>query len=151
LADAALGRADRPRNISSYRDLVADADEMGYELELPAQVIVLDEFGQFSLSLSGPDRRKFEELVTSYAQQARYLGGHMVAATQRPSVETLPGTAKGQFARLALQVESGTDSRVILDEGGAEQLLGKGDLLFKGEDGLVRLQGYFAGGPYRFD
>lgn len=150
LADAAFSRNENPRNISSYADLVADAAEMNYVLDLPAQVVILDEFGQFSLSLSGADRRHFEDLVTSFAQQARYLGGHMIAATQRPSVETLPGTAKGQFARLALQVESNTDSRVILDEGGAEHLLGRGDLLFKGDNGLVRLQGYAAMGPYRY-
>ena len=150
LADDAMMRQKNPRQISNYADLVIDAEANGYDLDLPVLVVVLDEFGQFALSLNGQDRNRFDDLVTSFAQQARYLGGHMVAATQRPSVETLPGDAKGQFARVALQVESNTDSRVILDEGGAELLLGKGDLLYKGDAGLMRLQGYRADGPYRY-
>jgi S-DNA-T family DNA segregation ATPase FtsK/SpoIIIE len=75
----------------------------------------------------------------------------MIAATQRPSTDVVSGVMKGNFARIALRVQQAVDSRVILDENGAETLLGRGDLLFKSLDtGLVRLQGFSAIGPYQF-
>ena len=100
--------------------------------------------------MASADRRRFETLVTRFIQVARAIGGHLIAATQRPSTDVVTGIMKSNFSRAALRVQQSVDSRVILDENGAEALLGRGDLLFKSqESGIVRLQGYSAFGPYQ--
>jgi DNA segregation ATPase FtsK/SpoIIIE, S-DNA-T family len=112
-------------------------------------VVVIDEFAE--LVLASTDRRRFETLVTRFNQTARAVGGRLIAATQRPSADVVTGLMKSNFARLALRTQEKVDSRVILDENGAEALLGKGDLLYRSaEQGTMRLQGYSAVGPYSF-
>lgn len=147
-ASAALRRTE-PVQISNLRQLRADAFAQGQEPPLKPLVVIIDEFAE--LVLGGEDRKHFETLITRFTQVARAVGGHLIAATQRPSTDIVTGVMKSNFARVGLKVQQAVDSRVILDEGGAELLLGRGDLLFKSADvGLVRLQGYSAIGPYRF-
>jgi DNA segregation ATPase FtsK/SpoIIIE-like protein len=112
------------RNLDSYRRL----RERQPELEpLPWLVIVVDEVA--NLMLAGDGRA--EELLCTLAQLARAAGIHLVIATQRPSVDVITGTIKANFpARLAFAMASSADSRTILDSGGAEHLLGRGDMLF---------------------
>lgn len=147
-AMAALKRPE-PRHITRLRDLLADARGQNVTAPLRPLVVIIDEFAE--LVLASTDRRRFETAVTRFNQTARAVGGHLIAATQRPSTDVVTGLMKSNFARVALRVQQSVDSRVILDENGAEALLGKGDLLFKSaEAGLVRLQGYAAPGPYSF-
>jgi hypothetical protein len=145
-ADAALSRPE-PKIITDVVGLMIDATERGVETPLRPLVIIIDEFSEISLSTS--DRRRFETLVTRFVQRARAVGGHLIAATQRPSVEVVPGIMKANFARLSLRVQTAIDSRVVIDALGAERLLPYGDMLFASPGrGLVRLQGYSAAGPY---
>jgi FtsK/SpoIIIE family/FtsK alpha domain len=138
-----------PVQIANVPQLIADARTRGVEPPLRPLVVLIDEFAELVMATS--DRKRFETLVTRFNQLARAIGGHLIAATQRPSTDVVTGVMKSNFARLALRVQSAVDSRVILDDAGAEALLGKGDLLFRSPaDGLVRLQGYNAPGPYRF-
>jgi S-DNA-T family DNA segregation ATPase FtsK/SpoIIIE len=138
-----------PRHITRLRDLIADARDRNIAPPLRPLVVIIDEFAE--LVLASTDRNRFETAVTRFNQIARAVGGHLIAATQRPSTDVVTGLMKSNFARVALRVQQSVDSRVILDENGAEALLGKGDLLFKSvEMGLVRLQGYAASGPYAF-
>jgi hypothetical protein len=142
-------QGDHPRHVTNLRTLLADADEQGTVSPLIPLVVVIDEFAE--LILGGPDRKRFETLVTRFNQTARAVGGHLIAATQRPSTDVVSGLMKSNFARVALRTQQKVDSRVILDENGAEALLGKGDLLYRSLDaGIVRLQGYSAVGPYRY-
>jgi hypothetical protein len=137
------------RHITRLRDLIADAREQNTTPPLRPLVVIIDEFAE--LVLASTDRKRFETSVTRFNQIARAVGGHLIAATQRPSTDVVTGLMKSNFARVALRVQQSVDSRVILDENGAEALLGKGDLLFKSADmGLVRLQGYAASGPYSY-
>jgi DNA segregation ATPase FtsK/SpoIIIE, S-DNA-T family len=109
---------------------------------LPYIVIMIDEIGD--LMLSRPEET--EKTVTRLAQMARAVGMHLVVATQRPSVDVITGLIKANFpARISFAVPSSIDSRVILDSGGAESLLGKGDMLYLASDaaGPRRLQGCF--------
>ena len=127
------------RNIRMYNEAQEERDESA---ALPYMVILIDEIGD--LMLSHPDET--EKSVTRLAQMARAVGMHMVIATQRPSVDVITGLIKANFpARIAFSVASGTDSRVIIDQTGAEQLLGRGDMLYLSADAAEpkRIQGCF--------
>ncbi|MEJ7783460.1 MAG: DNA translocase FtsK [Solirubrobacteraceae bacterium] len=141
--------ADVPRHLTNLRELMVHARETDATSPLRPLVIVIDEFAE--LVLASTDRKRFETLVTRFNQTARAVGGHLITATQRPSTDVVSGLMKSNFARVALRTQQKVDSRVILDENGAEALLGRGDLLFRSPDsGIVRLQGFSAVGPYRY-
>lgn len=127
------------RNIDAYNARLGrrQKDEM-----MPYIVIMVDEIGD--LMLSRPDET--DKTIQRLAQKARAAGMHMVIATQRPSVDVITGTIKANFpSRIAFAVASGVDSRVILDSIGAENLLGRGDMLYFASDaaGPKRIQGCF--------
>ena len=112
------------------------ADFNGKWQALPYVVFLIDEFADLILMLGRPA----EELITRLAQKARAAGIHLVIATQRPSVNVVTGLIKANFpTRIAFRVQSGVDSRTILDQTGAETLLGKGDLLYQSAGKIQRL------------
>ena len=126
------------RNITDYNNRMGLRGQKKY----PNLVIVIDELAD--LMMIAPNET--EQTITRLAQLARATGIHMVLATQRPSTDVLTGLIKANFpARVAFAVASNTDSRVILDQPGAERLLGRGDMLFQAPDAPapVRLQGVF--------
>ena len=137
------------RNIDGYNDAVAkgelkvsSADEAETYRHMPYILLVIDELAD--LMLVAP--RDVEDAICRIAQMARAVGIHMVIATQRPSVDVITGLIKANVpSRLALAVASQTDSRTILDGGGAEKLVGKGDMLFlpASQGKPARLQGCF--------
>lgn len=110
---------------------------------LPAIVVVIDEFADMMMIV---DKKKVEQLISRIAQKARAAGIHLILATQRPSVDVITGLIKANVpTRIAFQVSSKIDSRTILDQGGAEQLLGHGDMLFlpSGTSVPTRVHGAF--------
>ncbi len=137
------------RNIDGYntevmrRNMVKDYDTAGMPLKpLPYIVIIIDELADLMM-VSG---HAVEESITRLAQMARAVGIHLVLATQRPSVDVITGLIKANFpSRISFRVSSKVDSRTIIDANGAEQLLGRGDLLFlpPGTSRLVRVHGAY--------
>ena len=115
------------RDIREYNDLVEGSKDAIKDAKLPRIVCVIDELGDLMMQ----DRREFTRLIAEISQIARATGIHMIAATQRPSVDVLSGRIKVNFpARMAFKVTSMQDSRVILHMKGAEGLLGRGDMLY---------------------
>jgi S-DNA-T family DNA segregation ATPase FtsK/SpoIIIE len=109
---------------------------------LPAIVVVIDEFADMMMIVG----KKVEQLIARIAQKARAAGIHLILATQRPSVDVITGLIKANIpTRIAFQVSSKVDSRTILDQGGAEQLLGHGDMLYMppGSSLSTRVHGAF--------
>ena len=127
------------RNIDSYKA----AARRRADLEpLPYIVIIIDELAD--LMMMAPD--EVETLICRLAQMARATGIHLIIATQRPSVDVVTGLIKANFpSRIAFAVTSQIDSRVILDMNGAEQLLGRGDMLYMAPDAAkpIRVQGTY--------
>ncbi|MBH0079757.1 DNA translocase FtsK [Pseudoalteromonas sp. NZS11] len=134
------------RNLKGYNQKVLDANEAGYPIldplfkdtdgmkegpdelgKLPSIVVVIDEFADMMMIVG----KKVEELIARIAQKARAAGIHLILATQRPSVDVITGLIKANIpTRMAFQVSSKIDSRTILDQQGAENLLGMGDMLY---------------------
>jgi S-DNA-T family DNA segregation ATPase FtsK/SpoIIIE len=111
---------------------------------LPYIVLVVDEFADLIMTAG----REVETPIARLAQLARAIGIHLIIATQRPSVNIITGTIKANFpARIAFRVTSKIDSRTILDTGGAEQLIGRGDMLYSTGNDLIRLQCGFVDTP----
>ena len=114
------------RNIDGYNAKIQKDDSIEEEY-LPQIVIIVDEFADLFFVVG----KKIEELIARLAQKARAAGIHLILATQRPSVDVITGLIKANIpSRIAFQVSSKTDSRVILDQSGAENLLGNGDMLY---------------------
>lgn len=149
------------RNLAGYNKKVLDAIESGEPIKdpfwnpeesfeeyapdlgkLPYIVVVIDEFADMMMIVG----KKVEELIARIAQKARAAGIHLILATQRPSVDIITGLIKANVpTRMAFQVSSRIDSRTILDQGGAEQLLGHGDMLYlpPGTSLPIRVHGAF--------
>jgi S-DNA-T family DNA segregation ATPase FtsK/SpoIIIE len=137
------------RNIDGFnvevmrRNMVEDFDDEGQPWKtLPYIVIIVDELADLMMT-AGHD---VEEAITRLAQMARAVGIHLVLATQRPSVDVITGLIKANFpSRIALRTSSKVDSRTIIDANGAEQLLGRGDMLFlpPGTSRLIRVHGAY--------
>lgn len=144
------------RNINGFNDKLAEAQKAGakvadplaaegddaYLETLPYIVVVIDEFADMMMIVG----KKVEELIARLAQKARAAGIHLILATQRPSVDVITGLIKANVpTRIAFQVSSKIDSRTILDQGGAEQLLGNGDMLYlpTGASQPLRVHGAF--------
>jgi DNA segregation ATPase FtsK/SpoIIIE, S-DNA-T family len=134
------------RNIKEYNDkFIARRlnPEKGHQY-LPFIVLVVDEFADLIMTAG----KEVETPIARLAQLARAVGIHLIIATQRPSVNIITGTIKANFpARIAFKVSSKIDSRTILDTGGAEQLIGKGDMLISYNGELTRLQCAFVDTP----
>jgi len=130
----------RVRNLEGYNK-AADEDKSGEMERLPFIVIVIDELADLMM-VAGKD---VEQAICRIAQKARAAGLHLILATQRPSVDVITGLIKANLpSRLSFQVSSKIDSRTILDQMGAEQLLGQGDSLFlSGGRDLIRVHGAF--------
>jgi S-DNA-T family DNA segregation ATPase FtsK/SpoIIIE len=137
------------RTLEAYNDQVKQFDIPGLSLQddaadpptpLPYIVIVIDELADLMMTAA----REVEESITRLAQMARAVGIHLILATQRPSVDVITGLIKANFpARISFRTTSKVDSRTILDTNGAEQLLGRGDMLFlpPGSSRLIRVHG----------
>ncbi|AZB42996.1 DNA translocase FtsK [Bacillus sp. FJAT-42376] len=132
------------RNIEGYNDNIKrlNAEEGDKQPELPYIVVIVDELADLMMVASSD----VEDSITRLSQMARAAGIHLIIATQRPSVDVITGVIKANIpSRIAFSVSSMTDSRTILDMGGAEKLLGRGDMLFlpSGASKPVRVQGAF--------
>lgn len=114
---------------------------------MPPIVVVIDEYADLVDVLNKRDREEFEQQVNRMAQRTRNVDIHLVIATQRPDVKVVTGRLKSNLnCRISFALPSAVDSKTILDVGGAERLLGRGDLLMRHEDKLTRLQGYYVSG-----
>lgn len=132
------------RNIAGFNAKVEEFNSQSEykQIPLPFIVVIVDELADLMMVAS----KEVEDAIIRLGQKARAAGIHMILATQRPSVDVISGLIKANVpSRIAFAVSSGTDSRTILDENGAEKLLGRGDMLFKpiDENHPVRLQGSF--------
>ncbi|HGQ3240030.1 TPA: DNA translocase FtsK [Streptococcus pneumoniae] len=132
------------RNIAGFNAKVEEFNSQSEykQIPLPFIVVIVDELADLMMVAS----KEVEDAIICLGQKARAAGIHMILATQRPSVDVISGLIKANVpSRVAFAVSSGTDSRTILDENGAEKLLGRGDMLFKpiDENHPVRLQGSF--------
>lgn len=132
------------RNIAGFNAKVEEFNSQSEykQIPLPFIVVIVDELADLMMVAS----KEVEDAIIRLGQKARAAGIHMILATQRPSVDVISGLIKANVpSRVAFVVSSGTDSRTILDENGAEKLLGRGDMLFKpiDENHPVRLQGSF--------
>ncbi len=128
------------RKLDSYNDLVRENPELGEPL--PKIIIVIDELNDLMQQV----RKPVEGLITNITQKARAAGIHMIIGTQRPSVDVITGVIKANVpSRISCKVTALTDSRTVLDQAGAEKLLGKGDMLFApvGKPKPIRVQGAF--------
>jgi S-DNA-T family DNA segregation ATPase FtsK/SpoIIIE len=134
------------RNIKEYNEKFTSRKlnpEKGHQY-LPFIVLVVDEFADLIMTAG----KEVEMPIARLAQLARAVGIHLIIATQRPSVNIITGTIKANFpARIAFKVSSKIDSRTILDAGGAEQLIGKGDMLVSFNGEITRLQCAFVDTP----
>ena len=132
------------RNIEGYNEYIQKYNEASDEEQphLPYIVVLVDELADLMMVASSD----VEDAITRLAQMARAAGIHLIIATQRPSVDVITGVIKANIpSRIAFSVSSQTDSRTILDSGGAEKLLGRGDMLFMpvGDSKPTRVQGAF--------
>ena len=131
------------KNIESYNNLVTKYNESGKSAKLmPYIIIIIDELADL-MQTAG---KKVESSIQRLTQLARAAGIHLIVATQRPSVDVVTGVIKSNInSRIAFATPSSTDSRTILDQSGAEKLLGKGDMLYKplGASNTKRVQGAF--------
>src|SRR6202012_4912320 len=134
------------RNIKEYNEKFINRrlnPERGHKY-LPFIVLVIDEFADLIMTAG----KEVEMPIARLAQLARAVGIHLIIATQRPSVNVITGTIKANFpARIAFKVSAKVDSRTILDTGGAEQLVGRGDMLISHGSELLRLQCAFVDTP----
>ena len=134
------------RNIKEYNEKFINRRLNPYKGHkyLPYLVIIIDEFGDFIMTAG----KEVETPIARIAQKARAVGMHLILATQRPSVNIITGVIKANFpARMAFKVSSGIDSKTILDQSGAQQLIGRGDLLYLQGDSPVRVQCAFVDTP----
>lgn len=139
-----LFAASGQRNIDGYNDFIHEENltEGSSHPTLPYIVVIVDELADLMMVAS----KEVEAAITRLAQMARAAGIHMILATQRPSVDVITGIIKANVpSRIAFAVSSGTDSRTIIDQNGAEKLLGRGDMLYlpMGESKSIRVQGAY--------
>lgn len=117
-----------------------------YKGDMPYKFVVIDEFGDLTISGMKDGNmnlsKEIQKNILVLAQKARAAGIHLILATQRPSVDIITGSIKANFpCKVGFRMAKEVDSKVLLDQGGAEKLLGKGDMLFSSDQGIVRLQG----------